>query len=84
MRYCMAILAALPLLAQETILLRPGTKIDPSVPHEQLEERGKNGVVDRSITRVAEPSVTVYLPKVPFDWCAPMLPSGASSQTPSA
>lgn len=62
MRYYMAILAAFPLLAQETILLRPGTKIDPSGPHEQLEERGKNGVIDRSITHVAEPSVTVYLP----------------------
>jgi acetyl esterase/lipase len=62
MRFCLAILAALPLLGQETILLRPASKINPPAPKEQIEERGKNGVVDRSITHVSEPSVTVYLP----------------------
>lgn len=62
MRYCLAILAALPLLAQETILLRPAAATDPALPKEQIQERGKNGVVDRSITDVAESSVTVYLP----------------------
>jgi len=62
MRIILALLAVLPVLAQETILLRPGVKSDPSAPKEQIEERGKDGVVDRSITNVTEPSVTVYLP----------------------
>jgi len=58
----LALLIALPLLAQETILLRPGAKLDPNAPAEKIEERGKNGVVDRSITNVSQPDVTVYLP----------------------
>jgi acetyl esterase/lipase len=62
MRYYLAMVAAVPLLAQETIVLRPGAKIDPSASQEQQEERGKNGVVDRSITHVTEPSLAVYLP----------------------
>jgi acetyl esterase/lipase len=62
MRYVLTIFAILPLFAQETILLRPGAKIDPTAPKEQLEERGKGGVVDRSVTHVLEPSITVYLP----------------------
>ena len=62
MRHCFAVFAALPLLAQQTILLRPGAKHDPSAPPEQVEERGKDGVVNRSIAHVVEPSVTVYLP----------------------
>ena len=53
---------ALPLLAQETILLPVNTKIDPSAPAEKIEERGKGGVVDRSIANVSQPTVTVYLP----------------------
>jgi hypothetical protein len=64
MRYCLAILAVAPLLGQETILLRPSAKIDPSAPKEQVEERGKDGIINRSITHVVEPSVTVYLPRV--------------------
>jgi acetyl esterase/lipase len=52
----------LPLLAQETILLRPAGKVDPSAAPEQIEERGKGGVVDRSISNVSQPAVTVYLP----------------------
>src|SRR5690242_15061872 len=62
MRYLLAVLAALPLLAQETIPLRPGAKSDRSAPNEQIEERGKDGIVNRSITHVVEPAVTVYLP----------------------
>ncbi|HUB31822.1 MAG TPA: alpha/beta hydrolase [Bryobacteraceae bacterium] len=62
MRFAVLVLAALPVMAQETILLRPGAKIDASGPAEQVEDRGKDGVVDRSITHVVEPSVTVYLP----------------------
>jgi len=52
----------LPLLAQETILLRPHDKVDTSAPAEQIQERGKGGVVDRSISNVSQPSITVYLP----------------------
>ncbi len=55
-------LLALQLCAQETILLHPEIKADPAAPAEQVQERGKNGVTDRSITNVNQPSVTVYLP----------------------
>ena len=62
MRLLAAVLLALPLLAQETLLLRPNARPDPAAPAEKTEERGKNGVIDRSITNVSEPSLTVYLP----------------------
>ena len=55
-------LLALQLCAQETILLHPDFKPDAAAPAEQVQERGKDGVVDRSITNVNQPSVTVYLP----------------------
>ncbi|HVV45314.1 MAG TPA: alpha/beta hydrolase [Bryobacteraceae bacterium] len=53
---------ALQLCAQETIVLHPEMKPDPAAPAEQVQERGKNGVTDRSITNVNQPTVTVYLP----------------------
>jgi acetyl esterase/lipase len=62
MRLCLSVFVALPLLAQETILLRPNDKVDSSAPAEQIEERGKSGVVDRSITNVSQPTLTLYLP----------------------
>jgi acetyl esterase/lipase len=62
MRLWHSVFIALPLLAQETILLRPNDKVDPSIPAEQIEERGKSGVIDRSISNVSQPTVTVYLP----------------------
>lgn len=62
MKWPLAIVLALPLLAQQTILLRSGEKLDPNAPAEHIEERGKNGVIDRSITNVVQPTVTVYLP----------------------
>jgi acetyl esterase/lipase len=52
----------LPLLAQETISLPLKNPVDPSAPAEKIEERGKGGVIDRAITNVAQPTVTVYLP----------------------
>ncbi len=52
---------AVPLLAQETILLHPADKVDPAAAPEKIEERGKNGVVDRSIANVLQPTATVYL-----------------------
>lgn len=62
MKLWLAVFLALPLLAQQTILLRPNDKADPSATAEQVEERGKGGVVDRSITNVSQPTITVYLP----------------------
>jgi acetyl esterase/lipase len=62
MKWPLAIVLTLPLLAQQTILLRSGEKLDPNAPAEHIEERGKNGVIDRSITNVVQPTVTVYLP----------------------
>jgi acetyl esterase/lipase len=62
MKVCLWVFVALPLLAQETILLRPNDKVDTSLPAEKIEERGKGGVVDRSITNVSQPTLTVYLP----------------------
>src|SRR5712671_6947884 len=53
---------ALPLLAQETILLRPNATVDPAAPAEKWEERGKDGEHDRSLSNVSQPSITVYLP----------------------
>ena len=57
-----AVFLALQLCAQETIVLHPEMKPDPSAPAEQIQERGRNGVTDRSITNVNQPTVTVYLP----------------------
>src|SRR5580693_836465 len=62
MKLWSGLLLALPLLAQETILLPVNAKVDPPGPAEKIEERGKDGVVDRSISNVAQPTVTVYLP----------------------
>jgi len=52
----------LPLLAQETISLPLKNPADPSAPAEKIEERGKGGVIDRAITNVVQPTITVYLP----------------------
>src|SRR6202035_339998 len=62
MKPLLPILLAAPLLAQQAVLLRPNDKVNPAVGQEAIEERGKNGVVDRSITNVSQPSITVYLP----------------------
>jgi acetyl esterase/lipase len=62
MRLWHSVFIALPLLAQETILLRPNDKVEPSAPSEQIEERGKGGVIDRSISNISQPAITVYLP----------------------
>ena len=53
---------ALPLLAQETISLPLKNPVGPSAPAEKIEERGKGGVIDRAISNVVQPTVTVYLP----------------------
>lgn len=57
-----ALFIALPLLAQETISLPLKNPVDPSAPAEKIEERGKGGVIDRAITNVVQPTITVYLP----------------------
>lgn len=61
MRWLMAVVVSLPLLAQETLLLRPDAIISPSATPEKIQQRGKDGVNDRSIARVEQPSLTVYL-----------------------
>ena len=71
-------LAALPLLAQETIALRPEARSDGAP--EQVEERGKNGVVDRSITHVSQPTVTVYLPTARISGTAMIICPGGGYQ----
>ena len=62
MRLWPLLFIALPLLAQETIVLRTAGEPGASGAAEQIEERGKGRVVDRSITNVSQPTVTVYLP----------------------
>lgn len=62
MRFPLFFAIALPLLAQETILLRPDAAVDPAEPAEVVEERGAAGAGDRSISNVSQPSITVYLP----------------------
>jgi acetyl esterase/lipase len=53
------LLPLLPLLAQETIPLRA----DVTAPDaEKVEDRGKGGIKDRSLSNVSRPSLTVYLP----------------------
>lgn len=49
-------LATVPLLAQQTIVLRPGSGV------EKVEQRGTGGVNDRAISNVSESTLTVYLP----------------------
>ena len=80
MRVLLGFVLALQLSAQETILLRPGAKVDPGAPAEQVEERGKNGVVDRSITNVSQPSVTVYLPQAGANGTAIVICPGGGYQ----
>jgi acetyl esterase/lipase len=62
MKIRLALFLALPLIAQETIPLRLNHPVDPSAPAEKIEERGKGGVVDRAISNVVQPAITVYLP----------------------
>jgi hypothetical protein len=62
MKLLLPLFLAFPLLAQETILLPLHDKGDPAAPAEQIQERGKDGVIDRSISNVRQPTVTVYLP----------------------
>lgn len=56
------VLALSPLVAQQVVPLRPGVTRDPSLPPERTEQRGKDGVNDRAIMDVSEPTLTVYLP----------------------
>jgi len=62
MKPVLAVLLALPLVAQQTVLLRPDAEPDPSAGPEKVEERGAGGVIDRAISNVTQPSLTVYLP----------------------
>lgn len=62
MNLLLSVFIALPLLAQETIVLRSKEAVDPTAPPEKFLERGKDGVIDRSISSVSQPTITVYLP----------------------
>jgi len=62
MKLWLLLFITLPLLAQEIISLPLKNAADPSAPAEKIEERGKNGVIDRAISNVVQPTITVYLP----------------------
>ncbi|MBS1824906.1 MAG: alpha/beta hydrolase [Acidobacteria bacterium] len=53
------ILAAVPVLAQQTVSLRPPVA---GAGPEKVEQRGTGGVNDRAVSNVSEPTLTVYLP----------------------
>ena len=57
-----ALFIALPLLAQETISLPLKNPANSSAAAEKIEERGKGGVIDRAISNVVQPTITVYSP----------------------
>ena len=62
MKLWLPLFITLPLLAQEIISLPLKNAADPSAPAEKIEERGKNGVIDRAISNVVQPTITLYLP----------------------
>jgi acetyl esterase/lipase len=62
MKFTLLLCFSLPLLAQQTIPLPLDHSVDPSAPAEKIEERGTGGIVDRAISNVTQPSITVYLP----------------------
>lgn len=49
-------------MAEETILLRPDLKTDPSTPAEVTEPDPKGGPEARAISRVSQATLTVHLP----------------------
>jgi acetyl esterase/lipase len=53
---------ALRLVAQEVIPLPSAHVAEGVTPREKVQERGKDGVVDRSITYISRPTITIYLP----------------------
>lgn len=46
----------------EVIALWPHLAAVPNLPEEKIVDRGKEGKLDRSITNVTQPTLTVYLP----------------------
>jgi acetyl esterase/lipase len=62
MKLLPALFLALPLLAQEIIPLPITSAPNTSSSAEHIENRGKAGIIDRSITNVSQPTITVYLP----------------------
>jgi acetyl esterase/lipase len=77
MRLALLLLAA-PLLAQQVIVLR---QAPPGAAPEKVEERGTAQAHDRSISAVAEPALTVYLPdaKIATGGSMVICPGGAYS-----
>ncbi len=60
MKNVLWLVVGLPLLAQQTIPLRPGAPA--SATPEKVEQRGTGQLSDRAISNVSEPTLTVYLP----------------------
>ena len=50
MKTALLLCFALPLVAQQTILLPLDHPLDPAPPPEKIEERGPGGIVDRAIS----------------------------------
>lgn len=59
MKLLLVLMLAGPLLAQETILLRPGMKPDPSAPTEQTDPDPKGGPTARALSKVSQPTLTI-------------------------
>jgi acetyl esterase/lipase len=57
MKHFLALMIAIPIWSQETIVLRPAV-----AGSEKVEQRGTGGMNDRAISDVVEPTLTVYLP----------------------
>ncbi len=60
MKLLLALILAGSLLAQETILLRPGATPDPSAPMEQADPDPKGGPTARALSKVSQPTLTIY------------------------
>jgi acetyl esterase/lipase len=62
MKFVLALLLAVPLVAEETFPLRPGWKPSPGAPAEVTEPDPKGGPTARAISLVSLPTLTVHLP----------------------
>ena len=80
MKLCLLLFAG-SLCAQQVIVLRPA----PGAPPERVEERGTAQAPDRSISQVAEPTLTAYLPEAATATGESMIicPGGGTGTWPS-
>ncbi len=68
------LLLCVPLLAQDVVLLRAPSGNNGS---ERVEQRGSNGVNDRAVMDVSDPSITVYRSATPTGLGILIAPGGA-------